>query len=234
MLCRAQAATAAVLLTLCPMTLCGGGPALAGSSAPLAPAPVHAAPLQIAQARATPARAWPEAGTFISTLADNAISGLTDKTLSPQERTRRFRNLLTADFDIPEIARFVLGRYWRVATPDERTQYTKLFQDYIVQIYSSRFQDYGGETLKVNGAFRDDDGAYVSSSLMRPNGPPVKVDWKLRPEAPSFKIVDIMVEGVSMTVTQRDDFAAAIQEHGGKVAGLIDLLKQKVQTASSN
>lgn len=232
MLCRSKAAAAAALVTLCAAgSLCAAGPALAGSPSPVQTAPAQIAPVQIAQART--AQAWPEAGTFISSLAENAITGLTDKTLSPDQRAQRFRDLLTTDFDIPEIARFVLGRYWRVATPDERTQYTQLFQDYIVQIYASRFQDYGGETLKVTSAYRDDDGAFVSSSLMRPSGPPVKVDWRLRPQAPTFKIVDIMVEGVSMSVTQRDDFAAAIQEHGGKVAGLIELLKQKVQTASS-
>lgn len=231
---RSMAAGAAALLTFCTVTFAAAGPAFAASArGAAAPEAAQLAPVQLAQARATPAT-WPEAGTFISTLADRAISGLTDKTLSPGERTQRFRKLLTTDFDVPQIARFVLGRYWRVATPDERTQYTTLFEDYIVQIYSSRFQDYGGETLKVNGAYRDDDGAFVSSSLMRPSGPPVKVDWKLRTEAPSFKIVDIVVEGVSMSVTQRDDFAAAIQAHGGKVAGLIDMLKQKVQTASSN
>jgi phospholipid transport system substrate-binding protein len=230
MSCRSKAAAAAIVLTVCGAVVCGasvwgGATALAGS-----PAAPQTGPVQLAQAHT--AQAWPEAGTFISSLAHTAITGLTDKTLSPEEREQRFRTLLTTDFDIPEIARFVLGRYWRVATPDERTQYTKLFEDYIVQIYSSRFQDYGGETLKVTSAYRDDDGAFVSSSLFRPSGPPVKVDWRLRPQAPTFKIVDIMVEGVSMSVTQRDDFAAAIQEHGGKVAGLIDLLRQKVQTAA--
>ncbi len=179
----------------------------------------------MAQARA----AMPEASNFISKLASDAIAGLADQTMSLEERTRRFRTLLTTDFDVPEIARFVLGRYWRVATPDERAEYTKLFEDYIVNIYATRFHQYNGEQLKVNGAVSDDDGALVSSSIMRPNGaPPVKVDWKLKSEAPSFKIVDVMVEGVSMSVTQRDDFAAAIQAHGGKVAGLIDMLRQKV------
>jgi len=214
MLSRSMAATAAVLLSFCcPIS----GTALA------ADAPVR----QLAQARAT----VPEAGTFISTLAADAIAGMSDKTMSLEERTQRFRKLLTADFDVPEIARFVLGRYWRVATPDERAEYTKLFEDYIVNIYASRFQEYNGEQLKVSAAVKDDDGAVVSSSIMRPSGPPVKVDWKLRTQAPSFKIVDVMVEGVSMSVTQRDDFAAAIQAHGGKVAGLIEMLRQKVASS---
>ena len=216
MLSRSLAATAAMVLSL------------AAASAP-APAAGPAASPQVAQARA----ALPEAGEFISKLAAEAIAGMSDKTMSLEDRTQRFRKLLTADFDVPEIARFVLGRYWRQATPDERTEYLKLFEDYIVSIYASRFQEYNGEQLKVSSAVKDDDGAYVSSSIVRQSGAPVKVDWKLRSEAPTFKIVDVMVEGVSMSVTQRDDFAAAIQAHGGKVAGLIDMLKQKVQTASS-
>ncbi len=221
MLSRSLAATAAVLLSVA--SLAGPARAEGPVSSPTAGAP------RVAQARA----ALPEAGEFISHLATDAIAGMSDRTMSLEERTRRFRTLLTADFDVPEIARFVLGRYWRVATPEERNEYTKLFEDYIVSIYAARFQEYNGEQLKVNAAVKDDDGAIVSSSIERQSGPPVKVDWKLKSEAPSFKIVDVMVEGVSMSVTQRDDFAAAIQAHGGKVAGLIDMLRQKVQTASS-
>ena len=214
MLSRLLAATAAVVLSIAAITM----PALAAD----------AAPPQVAQARA----ALPEAGEFISSLASDAIAGMADKTMSLADRTARFRKLLTAHFDVPEIARFVRGRYWRVATPEERTEYTKLFEDYIVNIYAARFQEYNGEQLKVTSAVKDDDGAFVSSAIVRQAGAPVKVDWKLKSEAPSFKIVDVMVEGVSMSVTQRDDFAAAIQAHGGKVAGLIAMLKEKVQTAS--
>ena len=222
---RPMAAAAAVLLSVCAVDA-----AAQPAAGEVAPSPL--APLQLAQAR-TGEAAVPEAGKFISGLANEAIAGLADKSLSTEQRAERFRTLLTSDFDMPTIARFVLGRYWRVATPQERDEYVRLFQDYVVQIYASRFQGYNGEQLKVDAARRDDDGAIVSSSILRPSGPPVKVDWKLRGAAPGFKIVDVMVEGVSMSVTQRDDFAAAIQAHGGKVAGLIDMLKQKIQTASN-
>jgi phospholipid transport system substrate-binding protein len=190
-------------------------------------------PVQLVQARAN-ATPIPEASSFITSLADRAIAGLADKDIGVDERASRFRNLLTAGFDIPTIARFVLGRYWRVATPDERDEYTKLFEDYIVQSYSQRFTQYGGETLQVGGAAaQDDNEVMVGSNLVRPSGPPVKVDWKLRHEGQSFKIIDVVVEGVSMSVTQRDDFSATIASHGGKVAGLIDVLRQKVRTASN-
>src|SRR5215469_5998948 len=106
MLSRSMAAIAAVALSICSLSV----PALAGEPAPLG---VQGAP-QIAQARAP----LPEAGTFISNLATDAIAGMADKTMSLEDRTARFRKLLTGHFDVPEIAKFVLGRYWRVATPD--------------------------------------------------------------------------------------------------------------------
>lgn len=231
---RPRAAAAAVLLSFGAIALGATGPAAAGPAPQAQVQPGQElrliAPLQVAQVRPA-AAAVPEAGHFIAGLADQAIAGLADQSLTAEQRIQRFRTLLTTDFDMPAIARFVLGRYWRVATPQERDEYVKLFEEYVVQIYASRFQDYNGEKLKVDSAWRDDDGAVVTTSIVRQSGPPVKVDWKLRGSAPAFKIVDVMVEGVSMSVTQRDDFAAAIQAHGGRVAGLIDMLRQKIQTA---
>ncbi len=218
---RAMAAAAAVVLSVC-MT--------AGAVAPAQTAQAQSSQAQVSQAK--PA-AVPEASAFISGLAKDAVAQLSDKSMTLDVRLQRFRELLATGFDVPGIARFVLGRYWRVAPPEERDEYVKLFQDYIVQIYATRFQGYNGEKLKIDAAWRDDDGAIVTTSILRQSGAPVKVDWKLRGAAPSFKIVDVMVEGVSMSVTQRDDFAAAIQAHGGKVAGLIDMLRQKIQTASN-
>src|SRR5690349_21396647 len=64
----------------------------------------------------------PEASRFISALADEAIHGVTDTSISDRERVQRFRDLLRLKFDIPQVARFVLGRYWRTATPEERAE----------------------------------------------------------------------------------------------------------------
>lgn len=191
-----------------------------------------AAAQQQAQGRGATASA-PEAGSFISNLATEAIESTTDKSISDEERVRRFRELLKVKFDVPQIARFVLGRYWRVASPEERDTYSQLFEDYIVQTYASRFREYNNENLKVQSATRNPDGDVVVVSNIERNGPPVRVEWKLTPEDKTFKIVDVVVEGVSMAVTQRDDFAATIQARGGKVAGLIDALRQKTRTASN-
>jgi phospholipid transport system substrate-binding protein len=187
---------------------------------------------QQAQGRGA-AASVPEAGSFISNLADEAIAGVTDTSISDEERVRRFRELLKVKFDVPQIARFVLGRYWRVASPEERDTYTQLFEDYIVQTYASRFREYNNENLKVQNATRNPDGDVMVVSNIERNGPPIRVEWKLQADGKTFKIVDVVIEGVSMAVTQRDDFAATIQARGGKVAGLLDALRQKTRTATN-
>ncbi len=188
---------------------------------------------QLSQARpATPT--VPEASDFIARLAERAIEGLTQRDLPLAERLARFRQLLNDGFDVPQIGRFVLGRYWRIATEEERREYLRLFEDYIVQNYAARFGDYAGENLRVgNGTQASDGSVTVASELVRPSGPPVKVDWKLEKKDGSFKIVDVMVEGVSMSITQRDDFSASIQRSGGKVEGLLATLREKVKTAQN-
>ena len=186
--------------------------------------------LELAQARQVSA-AVPEAAEFINRLADRAIADLSDKTMAVDMRLQHFRRLLADGFDVPQIGRFVLGRYWRLANDDERREYLRLFEEYIVQTYAARFGDYAGENLKVGTAISEPDGAVtVNSQIIRPSGPPVKVEWKLRREAPSFKIVDVMVEGVSMSITQRDDFSATIQAKGGKVENLLAILRERVKT----
>lgn len=205
----------------------------------LAPAPRAFAddhPYPLAQARPASASTHsPEAGAFINGLADRAIAGLMDKNASRHDRESRFRVLLTDGFDVPLIARFVMGRYWRVASEAERAEYLQLFEDFIVATYSQRFGEYAGENLKVvNTRAQPDGDTWVLSDLMRPSGPPVKVEWRLRREGSSFKIIDVVVEGVSMSITQRDDFSATIQRAGGKVDALLAQLRDKVKSPIAN
>lgn len=186
-------------------------------------------------ARPATAAPAPEAGEFIVALADRAIAGLTDKVASRADRESRFRTLLTDGFDVPHIARFVLGRYWRTASETERAEYLQLFEDFLVHSYSQRFGEYAGENLKVAGTrAMPDSEVMVLTDLLRPSGPPVKVEWRLRRNGSLFKITDVVVEGVSMSITQRDDFSATIQRAGGRVDALLTQLRDKIRTAAAN
>jgi phospholipid transport system substrate-binding protein len=157
-----------------------------------------------------------------------------DKKAPLTERLTRFRQLFQADFDGPGIARFVLGRYWRTASEQEQQEYMKLFEDYVIFVYSTRLSHFNGETFKVRGSRTDESGTVVSTDIISPSGePPIKVDWRLVADRGAFKINDVIIEGISMMMTQRSEFASIIQRHGGQVGGLLALMREKTNTASA-
>ena len=178
--------------------------------------------------RAAPSTA--DAQKFIDSLGEAAISSLTGTDLSEDEREKRFRGLLESHFDLPGISKFVLARYWRVATDAERADFRRLFEDLLVQAYAKKFAEYAGERFKVSGALANDDGSITVNSLIdRPNGDQIRLDWRIE-DVSGLKISDLIVEGVSLRTTYRSDVGSVIQNGGGKVASLLDALRQKTGT----
>jgi phospholipid transport system substrate-binding protein len=173
-------------------------------------------------------RAADDAAGFISDLGQRTVQLLAAK--APEnEREAKFRAIFEEGFDIPTISRFVLGGYWRTASEAQRQDFTALFETYVIRAYAVRFNDYGGEQLKVTAArTEDEDNSMVQSVIARPSGaPPIKVDWRVNRTAKGFKITDVVVEGVSMAVTQRQEFASVIQRNGGQIDALLKLLREK-------
>jgi phospholipid transport system substrate-binding protein len=171
-----------------------------------------------------------EGGQFVSDLASRAVAELTTGDLAMPERVSRFRGMLTEAFDVPGIGRFVLGRYWRVASEAERAEYLKLFEDFIVQTYVQRFNDFAGADLRVLQTRPGQDGEVIATLEAGLAGKPTaRFDVRMRREGTAFKIFDVVVEGISMGVTQRDDFSAVIQRNGGKVEGLLASLRERTK-----
>ncbi len=181
----------------------------------------------------TAATSEAEARQFIETLADQAISALTPPDISREERERRCRVLLRDNFGIETIGQFVLGRHWRAASPEERQEFMKLFEDFIVSTYADRFSRYSGQRLDVYGATTEPEtgDVIVKSQIERTGGAPVQVDWRVRSQTDGLKIVDVYVEGVSMGVTQRSDFASVIRNNGGTITGLLGEMRKRVHSA---
>ena len=168
-----------------------------------------------------------DARAFVATLGEQAIQVL-GPNASPAQRLTRFRELFHDDFDIPGIGQFVLGRYWRTATPQQQEDFLGLFQEYLVRAYSARLSEYAGEPFRVTGSRPQGDQTIVSSEIIRPTGSRIAVDWYLIHVGGSYRITDVYVTGVSMKVTQRDEFASVIQRSGGSIAGLLGQLRQKL------
>ena len=165
--------------------------------------------------------------TFISKVGQEAINTLTAKDLSDKERQHRFRAIFNRAFRPKLIARFTLGRYWRRASKTQQKEYVGLFEDFIVQAYAARFKAYDGQTLNV-GKFREINkrDKIVYSTLNMTDGRKIPVHWRVRGNS-DYKIVDVLVEGVSMAITQRDEFTSFINRRGGKVEALLKALRKK-------
>ena len=175
------------------------------------------------------------AQVFIAGLADEAVQALTAEGVNRSERVDRFRKLLSHNFDVPVIGKWVLGRYWRTATDGEKEEYLQLFEDYIVITYVERFDQYSGEVIKVVKSVADPGkDALVFSEIHRPTGgEPIRIDWRVRSHSDIYKIIDVYVEGISMSQSQRKEFTSVIRANGGTVAGLLDVLRKKVESLSN-
>lgn len=171
------------------------------------------------------------ASAFVQDMADKGIDFLDNDELTVEQKKNRFRVLLKDSFDMRTIGRFALGRYWRVATEKQRNEYLRLFKNMVIEVYAKRFSEYKGQGFEVTKARADGErDAIVTSFVIPKNEPKIQVDWRVRYKNGRYQIVDIIVEGVSMSVTQRSDFSSVIQRGGGNVQVLLDHMKKQQPT----
>src|SRR3546814_20894405 len=99
----------------------------------------------------------------------------------------------------------------------------------VLTTYTSRFSEFEGSTFQVGQARAiSDRDVLVSSVLTRPGAPPLNIDWRVRERQDGFQIIDVSVEGVSLAVTQRNEFGSVIQRNGGRFDALLQALRAQV------
>ncbi len=169
---------------------------------------------------------------FVQNLGNTALMSLTGKNMNRKTREDRVRKILRDNFDVTAIGKFAMGTYWREASDEQKKEYMDLFEDMIVQTYTTRFEDYSGQKLKVEGSTASGSTDFiVSSQVIQKDGPPVHLEWRVRSKD-GLRVVDVVVEGVSMSVTQRSDFSSVIQNGGGKIEALLSTLRDRKDSAA--
>src|SRR5579864_7684264 len=142
-----------------------------------------------------------------------------------------FRRLFDSDLDLPDAARFVLGPNARVLTPEQNQEFLTLFREYLAQAYSKRLAEYGGEPFRVTGSRPNGEKTIVTSQVIRRNAAPLEIDWHVINRDGRWQIADVYVDGVSMKVSQRQEFASIIQRNGGRPDALLPVLRQQLGEA---
>ena len=171
-----------------------------------------------------------DARKFVEKLGERAINELTPEDISDTERLKRMRVLLADAFDMPMIAKFVLGVYWRRATEAERSEFLELYQTVVAHSYSRLFKDYASEIFLVNKERpAPGGGVIVYGRISRLSDEPILVEMLVMKTGNRFKTMDIKVAGVSMPVTHRKEYSSVIRRRNGKVSGLLDALRKKTR-----
>ena len=182
---------------------------------------------EIASPLSVPAAVVTAPMAFISQLGNQALGVIAGgATLS--DKMAYFHTMLRQDFDLAGTAPFVLGPYWRVATEAERAEFTRLLEDYIVATFGRRLYDSGGVALRVTGSRGTQFEPIVVSEITRQGGPPIKLEWVLNSRTGAFRIGDLYLDGVSMALTQRQEFAAMLARGGGTIASLLAQMRQVI------
>ena len=210
-----------------------GGICVAGATSAQAAYMTHlqSAPLSTIVLAAAEGKTQAQSGAegFITSMAQRALDFLSNAQQTQAQKTESFRRLLEENYDMETIGKFTLGRYWKTATPAQQAEFQKLFRNYVVAMYSQRFSDYKGQKFDVTGSRADGETDTIVSSKVLPTdgGQEVQVDWRVRQTGGRYRVVDVVVAGVSMSMTQRSDFASVIQQGGGNIDALINSLKSK-------
>ena len=169
-----------------------------------------------------------DAQTFIDKMSTDAIAFLGNNSYSQTEKKKKFKSLLEKNFDMETIGRFVMGPKWKQMTDAQKTEYQKLFNDLIVNIYAERFSEYDGQKLVVESARHDNKDYIVQSKIVSPDGQQkIPVSWRVRDKNGTKKIVDVSIKEVSMAISKKSEFASIIQRGGGDPEVLLKHLRDK-------
>jgi phospholipid transport system substrate-binding protein len=181
----------------------------------------------------SPATAGSDPVAFINNLGNQFQ--IAARNPSPAQRLAGFRQLFRENFDVPDLGRFVLGRFARILNPLEQQEFLALFETYVVYTYSDRLSEFAadGGVPRVSGSRVDADGAIVSSEVIRGHTvQPIKVDWRLNGRDRVYKISDVIIDGLSMAVTGRSELKGVAEQNDGQPQAILAVMRQECAIAA--
>tara|TARA_Y100000589_G_C26889959_1_gene521663 strand:+ start:51 stop:662 length:612 start_codon:yes stop_codon:yes gene_type:complete len=163
------------------------------------------------------------AAEFLRKVGDETIVLLKDRSRPKLEKEEELRKILNKSIDMKTIGRFALGKTWREINDEQKARYLKLFRDYVLYSYSKRLLTYAGETFNVVKSRPIRRDALVYTLINQASGQPLETYWRIRRQDNDYYVIDVIVEGISMAVTQRSEFRTVIRQRG--IEGFFDSLR---------
>ena len=166
---------------------------------------------------------------FVSNLANDMISNVLATEKPMTEKLDLFRSKFQNALDLKYIGQFVTGIYWRRASEADKQAFLDAFMEFTTKSWADKFNMYTGQTIVFKGTRNAQKGQLFVDSVVQ-NEPPAEVIWRIREKNGSYKIVDIIVEGVSMAMSYRNEYSAYLQANGGSLKKLTQTLKEKSES----
>ena len=176
--------------------------------------------------RLAPALTVDEAQEFVRGTIEE-VAALLEAPGGSAEKAARLRAIMENRAAMPQIARFVAGPAWREMSDSQQARFVESFTRFVSSVYAGKFEEYSGETKK-DELFRMEDvvdaghkGMLVRTSILRVGEAPVTVEWLVTDRPGRTVIADIVIEGISLLVTQREEIGSMLDSRGGDVDRLI-------------
>ena len=176
-----------------------------------------------------------KADAFVRQVTSNGIEEIINANVSQKVKDERFEKLFNQSLDLDFIGQFVLGRYWRTATPQQRKDFIKVYRELNIKTWSARVDEFKGNSFVFTGSTPSSskNQVFINSTVAMGEGAPAKVVWRVKQTGNSFKIVDIIIENVSLAITARNEYTAFIKNNNSNVEALIKDLQQKVNAQTT-
>ena len=163
---------------------------------------------------------------FVSNFADNAISILSNESLNASQKNTRFTELVMSSIDMNLISKFVLSKYWKLATDDQKKAYQVAFKQYFISSYANKLDQYSGEKVVIVSSNAAKKFVIVKSNIVRDGTDTLKIelDWRLLTRDGRTKIIDLSIEGISLIIAQREEFQSFLANNDNSLDALINKL----------
>ena len=170
-----------------------------------------------------------EATRFVEQFGAQLV-GIVNASESLGQKQQQMQPLVERALSVDEIGEFVLGRYTRIATPEQRQRFLSLFHAVLIKTITDKLGDFRGVTFTMTQTTIRDGNYYVGTLISRPNQQPNNAQWVVSFETGNPTIVDVLAEGTSLRLTQRADYASFLSHNNNNVDALIAALQRQVST----
>ena len=172
-----------------------------------------------------------EPDVFVQSTVNRASAALNNK-FSKEEKIEKLKMIASETVDIDGIGRYTLGSYKKVISDSQMIEYKILFRQYFLKSFSSRLAEYSNPEIEVTSKKKLNKNYTIVSSILvsTEQRPEVKIDWRVSTKNPDNPlIINLVIEGLSLARTQKEEFASIIQSNDGDINALFTTLKEFAQ-----